>query len=171
MKMNSLHFAFYRERHIWQSCEARRRQGEPAAAPKSSLCGDQQVSAVPLSSLSRLVCSSARPGRLSPPLRCQTTCLNFEEVIHIFSRNINFQELSGEIRAARPGISAELHSHCWSWSSSRLGGLLGGCREGGSATCDQTGLAKRCQRLRWDPAWEKRAQVTQPREDAPCACF
>lgn len=53
-----------------------------------------------------------------------------------------------QIRAAKPGISAELCSCHRSWNFSWLGCLLGGCREVGFClSCNQTGLAKRCQRL------------------------
>lgn len=53
-----------------------------------------------------------------------------------------------QIRAAKPGISAELCSRHRSWNFSWLGCLLGGCREVGFClSCNQTGLAKRCQRL------------------------
>lgn len=35
------------------------------------------------------------PWQLSLSLHSQTTCLSFKEVIHIFNRNINVQELRG----------------------------------------------------------------------------
>lgn len=54
---------------------------------------------MPLSSLLWLLFSLASPWQLSPSLHYQTTCLNFKEVIHIFNRNINFQELLGVFRS------------------------------------------------------------------------
>lgn len=53
---------------------------------------------MPLSSLSRLLFGLASPWQLSPPLHYQTTCLHFKDLIRIFSRNINFQQLLGAWR-------------------------------------------------------------------------
>lgn len=108
---------------------------------------------MPLSSLSWLLFSLGSPWQLSPSLHYQTTCLNCKKLIHIFSRNIIFQELLGAWRseqlnggfllscahATAAGISLGWDV-CW-------GG--GGCREVGfNLSCDQTGLAKCCQRVR-----------------------
>ena len=54
---------------------------------------------MPSSSLPWLLFSLASPWQLSPSLHYQTTCLNFNEVTHIFHRNINFQELLGALRS------------------------------------------------------------------------
>lgn len=118
----------------WEETELMHQQGEeeaeePAAAPRSSsLCQNQQVSAVPFSSLLWLLFSLVSPWQLSPSLHYQTTCLNFKEVMHIFNRNINSQELLGglEIRAAKPGISAHTAraGTCLGWDVC-WGGALG----------------------------------------------
>lgn len=68
------------------------------AVPRSSFYQNQQVSALPLSSLPWPLFRVASPWQPSPALHYQTTCLNFKELIHIFNRNSNFRELLGAWR-------------------------------------------------------------------------
>lgn len=57
---------------------------------------------MPLSYLSWLLFNLASPWQLSASLHYQTTCLNFKDLIHVFSRNINFWELLMALRSEQP---------------------------------------------------------------------
>lgn len=87
---------------------------------------------MPLSSLSWLLFNLASQWQLSASLHYQTTCLNFKDLIHVFSRNINFWELLMALRSEEPARGFLLRcAGTLSWNFSWLGCLLGGCRDGG----------------------------------------